>query len=210
MTLRHFYSQGAAADLAFSCSSASTLYSIGQFDRRLGITDARSRKRVEAVDTGHQLSCLAARNDGVWLAVGTQGGKLLIYDTRSLHTPLCSASTTQSAAVKCINFQPCERTRRVATDESAVSGKHSTLAEPPAPQVPASPWLAAASPMPHAGISPLGNGLSSFTPLQSAGMSGSISTMRSGRHTPRYSQNMRQLQCLPSMCLPGLTAWNES
>lgn len=120
------------------------------------------------------------------------GGRLLLYDTRALQEPLHSVSVAaKGAPVTRIAFQPCERGRVAGTASAPAAhraAQPSAAAETPLRQIPASPWLATASPMPtQAGISPLGNGLSSFTPLQSAGMTGgSLSAMRSGRHTPRY------------------------
>eukprot|EP00873_Tetraselmis_striata_P018073 jgi/Tetstr1/438337/TSEL_026904.t1 len=186
--------EGAAADLAFSCASASELYSVGQSDARLVVSDIRAKKVTQSVQTGHQLTCVAARNDGVWLAAGTQGGRLLLYDTRALQEPLHSVSVAaKGAPVTRIAFQPCERGRVAGTASAPAAhraAQPSAAAETPLRQIPASPWLATASPMPtQAGISPLGNGLSSFTPLQSAGMTGgSLSAMRSGRHTPRVPE----------------------
>lgn len=65
--------QGPVAGLCFSATSCNVLYSVGEHDRFLATADMRLKVVNSQLKLRHQPSCLAARNDGVLLAIGCNG-----------------------------------------------------------------------------------------------------------------------------------------
>lgn len=102
-------------------------------------------------------------------------GQFLMYDSRKMAEPVLDTCTGRGAAVRHMNFQPCNLPAQhgpyALTESHGTSAGHTSLQAP------------GISPLPIGGISPLGNGNSSFTPLPQTSQkaTGLNSTRQKGR-----------------------------
>jgi len=110
------------------------------FDKRLLFFDLNTQRVVKQVITDYPLTCLDFQ-DGVTLAVGTEGSHILSYDLRKTDSPVTKMMGAHSApAINCLKFQS-QRLRRSAEespDKAPPSGLFQ-LSSSPSREAPMSP-----------------------------------------------------------------------
>src|SRR5690554_780001 len=68
-------------------------------DKRYALYDVEQKKVVKNKLTGHALTSVTFKNDGISMAFGTEDGKVLLYDLRSTSRPISIVDTQAGAPV---------------------------------------------------------------------------------------------------------------
>ncbi|KAL7749098.1 hypothetical protein RI367_005503 [Sorochytrium milnesiophthora] len=115
---------GAITGLAHTTLNKQLLVCAG-IDRRISVLDVTGGKRITDFVLDQPLTCLAYRNDGMTLAVGTSSGRVGLFDIRHPTRELSVFTAHEPHAVRAISFQELPRASKSSTTTSSSSARNS-------------------------------------------------------------------------------------
>ncbi|CAH0551633.1 unnamed protein product [Brassicogethes aeneus] len=91
--------------LAFSPVNSDLIISTG-LDRQFNLYDIDSNKRIARIPVDNNITAVDFSADGLHFVVGSQNGKILVYDTRNIQQPSDVFDSFPNKAIKHLYIQP--------------------------------------------------------------------------------------------------------
>jgi WD40 repeat protein len=98
---------GQLTGLSFSPKNSRLLATSGS-DGRINLVDTASKSSTDpsaSVNVGERLTCIAFSPDGIHSAVGTETGRIFLFDWRNLRSPVVVSEAHTPSPVKQLSFQ---------------------------------------------------------------------------------------------------------